>query len=295
MLFFPWRDEVPDLTGTDQTYASKFFENDVQRILNINRAKSEQYADAVSEALELLRTNELGNLQSYDSSNDQENADLEIDVPFDESFHEQDPKHFANSPQSSQQRNAIVTYLHPSDISDDLLHESIRSLNSNQRHAFNTLLTWCRTKMMQMNSNQSTEIEPLYLFLTGGGGTGKSHLIREIYHTALKTFKHGPSNPEMPTLLMMAPTGVAAVNIDATTINTGLAIPKDVGDNLRPLSDQKRTQLRISVTELKGIIIDEISTVSNTMLLNIHKRLKEIFATPNSRLFAGISITKMML
>ena len=30
--------------------------------------------------------------------------------------------------------------------------------------------------------------------------------------------------------------------------------------------------------------------VSNTMLLNIHKRLKEIFATPNSRLFAGISI-----
>ena len=30
--------------------------------------------------------------------------------------------------------------------------------------------------------------------------------------------------------------------------------------------------------------------VSNTMLLNIHKRLKEIFATANSRLFAGISI-----
>ena len=87
---------------------------------------------------------------------------------------------------------------------------------------------------MQMNtcSNQSSEIEPLYLFLTGGGDTGKSHLIRAIYHTALKTFRHGPSNPEMPTLLMMAPTGVAAVNIDATTINTGPAIPKDIGDNL---------------------------------------------------------------
>ncbi|XP_015779208.1 PREDICTED: uncharacterized protein LOC107357078 [Acropora digitifera] len=174
--------------------------------------------NAVSEALELLRTNELGNLHSYDSSNDQENADLETDVPFDESFHEQDPKHFANSPQSNQPRNAIVTYLHPSDISDDLLHESIRSLNSNMRHAFNTVLTWCTTKMMQMNSNQSTEIEPLYLFLTGGGGTGKSHLIRAIYHTALKTFKHGPSNPEMPTLLMMAPTGVAAVNMPQPSI-----------------------------------------------------------------------------
>ena len=55
---------------------------------------------------------------------------------------------------------------------------------------------------------------------------------------------------------MMAPTGVAAVNIDATTINTALAIPKDVGDNLRALSDQKRTQLRISLAELKIIAAD---------------------------------------
>ena len=98
-------------------------------------------------------------------------------MPFDESFHEQDPEHFVNSPQSNQPRNVIVTYLHPSEISDDLLHESIRSLNSNQRHAFNTVLTWCRSKMTQMNtcSNQSSEIDPLYLFLTGGGGTGKIH------------------------------------------------------------------------------------------------------------------------
>ena len=87
----------------------------------------------------------------------------------------------------------------------------------------------------------------------------------------------------------MAPTGVAAVNIDGTTINTGLAIPKDVGDNLRPLSDQKRTQLRITLAQLK-LIIDEISMVSNTILLNIYKRLKEIFASPNTKLFAGLSI-----
>ena len=94
----------------------------------------------------------------------------------------------------------------------------------------------------------------------------------------------------MPTVLMMAPTGVAAVNIDSTTINTGLAIPKDTEDNLPALSDQKRTQLRILLAELELIIIDEISMASNKMLLNIHKRLKEMFATANSRLFAGISI-----
>lgn len=41
----------------------------------------------------------------------------------------------------------------------------------------------------------------------------------------------------------MAPTGVAAININGTTIHTALAIPKEAGDNLPPMSDQKRTQI----------------------------------------------------
>ena len=261
MLYFPWRDELADLIGSDQTYASKFYENSVQAVVISNRAKFEQNADAVSEALEFLRNNELGNLHSYDSLNDQENADmqsdLEADQSLDESFHEQSPEHLAPSLHISGQSNAIVAHSHPSDISDDSLRESVRSLNNRQRHAFNTVLTWCRTKMMQNNSNQANEIEPLYLFLSGGGGTGKSHSIRAIFHTVVKTFRHGPSNPEMPT-------GVATVNIDFMTINTGLAIPKDTGDNLPALSDQKRTQLRISLAELELIIIDEISMVNRT-------------------------------
>ena len=77
-----------------------------------------------------------------------------------------------------------------------------------------------------MNSLKPIEVEPIYLFLSGGGGAGKSHLIKTMYHTAVKTFRHPPFNPPLPTVLLMAPTGVAAVNIDGTTINTGLAIPK---------------------------------------------------------------------
>ena len=56
------------------------------------------------------------------------------------------------------------------------------------------------------------------------------------------------------------------------------------------MSDQRRTQMRLSLAELKLIIIDEISMVSNMGLLHIHQRLKEIFVTPNSELFAGISV-----
>ena len=88
----------------------------------------------------------------------------------------------------------------------------------------------------------------------------------------------------------MAPTGIAAINISGTTIHSALAIPKESGERLPQMSDQKRTQLRMALSELNLIIIDEISMVSNTTLLHIHLRWKEIFATANNLLFAGLSI-----
>lgn len=56
----------------------------------------------------------------------------------------------------------------------------------------------------------------------------------------------------------MAPTGVAAINIKGTTVNTALAIPKETGNYLPAMSDQKKTQFRLSLSYLKLIIIDEI-------------------------------------
>ena len=90
--------------------------------------------------------------------------------------------------------------------------------------------------------------------------------------------------------MSIAPTGVAAINIDGTTINTALAIPVQTGDNVPAISDQKKTQMRLSLSELKLIIIDEISMVGNITLLHIHQRLKEIFGSSNSQMFAGISV-----
>lgn len=81
----------------------------------------------------------------------------------------------------------------------------------------------------------------------------------------------------------MAPTGVSAINIDGTTINTGLAIPKQTGDNLLQMSDKKKTKFRLSLSE-------HVSVVSNITLIHIYQRLKEIFGSFSSQLFAGITI-----
>ena len=143
--------------------------------------------------------------------------------------------------------------------------------------------------MKNMNCLKPEKVRPLNLFITGGGGAGKSHLIKTIYHTVKKTFRFGIQNPDKPTVALMAPTGVAAINVDGTTVHTALSIPVEAGDIVKPMSDQKRTQLRFMLSDLKLIIVDEISMVSNKTLLHIHQRLKEIFNTLNSELFAQIS------
>ena len=76
MLYYPWRDEN-NLMASDQTYTSKFYGPDVQAIVEHNRAIFEPDAYAVSEALELLQSNQGNIIHSYDSINDQENADLQ--------------------------------------------------------------------------------------------------------------------------------------------------------------------------------------------------------------------------
>lgn len=294
MLYYPWRNES-DLMATDQSYASKFNEPNVQEVVELNRSVFEPDADAVTEALENFRNNQGNMIHSFDPINDQENSDLQIetqntdDTLPEESFNEQSPSDLGSSSDCGQQvSQAISTYTQPTEISDDMLRYNIRSLNEKQRSAFNIALSWCRNTMKNLNCLKPEKLDPINLFVTGGARAGKSHLIKAIYLTAVKTFRYGTVNPERPTVALMAPTGVAAININGTTIHTALSIPKESGDFAPKMSDQKRTQLRLTLSELKLIIVDEISMVANTTLLHIHQRLKEIFNTPNSELFAGI-------
>ncbi len=54
MLYFPWRNEQ-ELFGEDQTYISKFYEPDVQEVVQRNKEIFEPDGDAINEALENLR------------------------------------------------------------------------------------------------------------------------------------------------------------------------------------------------------------------------------------------------
>jgi hypothetical protein len=109
--------------------------------------------------------------------NDQQNADLLDEMPEnlieDESFNEQLPSHLdpAQCNNDTLTSGAMIkTYNQPTEMSDDLLRQNVRSLNKQQYLAYDTFLSWCRNKMKNLNNIKPVEIEPIYLFLTGGAG-----------------------------------------------------------------------------------------------------------------------------
>ena len=58
-------------------------------------------------------------------------------------------------------------------------------------------------------------------------GIGKLHLIKTISPSVSKLLLYKDGATEKPIILLLAPTGVAAVHINGTTIHSGLGIGID--------------------------------------------------------------------
>ena len=91
-------------------------------------------------------------------------------------------------------------------------------------------------KKLKQEIVTKVSVDPLRLFITGGAGVGKSHLIKTICMLLSKTFNLYSRSPDKPKVPILAPTRVAAIYINGTTINSGLSIPR--------LSDSERRRLR---------------------------------------------------
>ena len=83
----------------------------------------------------------------------------------------------------------------------------------------------------------------------------KSYLINTIFQTLTRTFSLYSDTPEKVKILKMAPTGVTAVNINGTTINTALGIPATRSNDIPNLSDRMRCKLRLMYSELEAVIM----------------------------------------
>ena len=144
----------------------------------MNRVKVEPYALLVENALERLSTNQNANIDSFGQ---QENE--EINDTLNENLHNEeflDDELTCNFPGSG-----FSCSTHPV-FQDSLINENIRSLNVKQRQVFDVIHKCVRDYVKNLSSKHVKYIKPFHIFLTGGAGVGKSHVIKTIFMSISK-------------------------------------------------------------------------------------------------------------
>lgn len=116
------------------------------------------------------------------------------------------------------------------DSSEKFLHElQVGSMSFEQMQNEIEKLTLCQKKVMKYITNffkRNQLIEPFKIFITGGGGVGKSHLTRLVINwLRLCTSKQFG----VDTVMVCAPTGTAAKNINGKTLHSALNLPVQHG------------------------------------------------------------------
>ena len=220
----------------------------MRQTVSRNQTSFEPCGEAVEEALEYIQDNPQHSLyeERFYAFAEQENCEIReelLNPTSDNHSHMNDNEILPelSSGENKQTTFPVLSSFQPSQADDDSSHSLVRSLNKKQRDAYEIVLKWCRDKVKSLNSEKPYKTAPIHLFITGGAGAGKSHVIKTIYQTATKTFRHGLEDPDKPSVLLLAPTGVAAINIGGNTINSGLAISKHIfGEHVGPLSDERK-------------------------------------------------------
>ena len=161
-------------------------------------------------------------------------------------------------------------------LQDDEYLTLLRNLNLRQREFFNHVVHWIKCKDT-----------PIYAFLTGGAGVGKSVVIRALYQSLYKILNlRDGENPDDIRILLCAYMGFASFNISGQTICSAFHKKMYQGTNL--LSADELNTFRIKYRHLKVVIIDELSMVGNITLSFIDKRLQQLTGT--KAVLGGLSV-----
>ena len=164
----------------------------------------------------------------------------------------------------------------------DELRQNISSLNHQQRRIFDDLT--------ERSASHDLNERPIYLFLTGNAGTGKSYLLRTLIE-AVKFIKIKPGDDlQKPPVLVVAPTANAAFIIGGKTIDSALGFLPVEGNKYSQAQANKMSMMSHQYEDLSMIVCDEVSMVGSLKLLKINFRLQDLFTGSRKQEYmAGIS------
>ena len=122
------------------------------------------------------------------------------------------------------------------------------------------------------------------MHVDGGGGTGKSYLIKVLSSHLQQSVPPGTPSP----IWRAAPTGVASNQISGTTLHSLLHLPVDT--QFSPLSPTNIGGLQRKLQGVQYLVIDEKSMLGLRQLGWIDHRLRQIFPHRQEDFFGGMSL-----
>ena len=174
------------------------------------------------------------------------------------------------------------------DISNKIaMRRSARQLDKEQRLPFDEMMKFCKQTRQSWANPANRMPKPPLLKIHGGAGCGKSKLIQDI-STWSEHWLRVDSNrdPSHPHVIKVAPTGRAARVINGLTIHTAFSM--NFGNAHYSLADHKRDIRRTQLSEVKIVIIDEMSMVKSDMLYQLNRRFQEVTQSEDD--FGGLSV-----
>jgi hypothetical protein len=255
IMFKPFRDEMQDIHVQDVKQILAASADLIER----KRSIFEKYKLMT----DLISTIQTQAKEKEDKENDEEEecADMETTSPKDIAEFNKWAKNQASKDLSKFKNLTDVV-----DISQ--LRLNISSLNDQQRRLFDDFTERC----ISTDVNE----QPVYLFVAGNAGTGKSFLVKLLIE-AVKMIKiKAGDDLKKPPVIVMAPTANAAFIIGGKTIDSVLGFLPVDGNRYTQASPGKMAMMKFEFEDVHVIFCDEISMVGSMKLLRINYRLQDL-------------------
>ncbi|XP_078330659.1 uncharacterized protein LOC111107339 [Crassostrea virginica] len=249
----------------------------VKDVVDTNHARFAQNEDVIAEAQDV-----------FENIGEPEDAWANLCPESEKMRHEcSKPKQILNEneelPDMQDDTNSDVLYrVQQNSGSREEILPVLQSLNTTQLQIFCLVREWCLEKVFGRNP------ESLHIFITGGAGTGKSHLIKAIHYESSRILSKILSVPDGVSVVLGAFTGTAAFNIGGNTLHHLFSLPKFMPLPYEPLREQSLSEMRVQLGDLQVLIIDEISMVYKRLLYYVHERLVQIKKCKKP--FGGITV-----
>ena len=276
-LYLPWRDES-ELKHVNGTYLSKF--SQVEHQIRDAIYKHQPYDELDFDDLE-------NHLDTDDDDDDDDDGNdneyvlrpgvLELN---EESCDSSRP------PNNSTSVANITSSLMP----NDQYYDMCSNLNARQQNLFNEIISQIQLYLWnpQEPCPNREYHEPFYTFLSGGGGVGKSHLIKVIAEYAKRHLKFPKQELDQPSIMLTASTGKAAAHINGVTLHSAFNIFGRSSKDKSSISNRTLSFLQRKYKYLKIIVVDEISMIGSDTFDHLDRNLQAIMESNEP--LGGVSI-----